>query len=103
MLEIAGDGCKGTSVVVIAATHDQELVDLLRGLYVVHNFTDSIDAEGLTFDYKLYPGAATTRNAIALLGQRGAPADVVVHALERARGLDAARQAGRGQGSIGAP
>ena len=63
--------------VVVAATHDQELVDLLQGLYVAHHFTDSIDSHGLSFDYKLHPGPATTRNAIALLGQRGAPAEVV--------------------------
>jgi len=92
---VATNGAGPAPHVVIAATHDQELVDLLQGLYVAHHFTDSIDSAGLTFDYTLHPGAATTRNAIALLGQRGAPADVVAHALERARGLDAARQAGR--------
>ena len=77
--------------VVLMATHDQELVDLLEGIYASHHFADTIDAEGLAFDYRLQPGAATTRNAIALLGQRGAPQELVAHALARAQALDRAR------------
>ena len=100
---VAARGPEPARHVVIAATHDQELVDLLQGHYAAHHFTDSIDSQGLTFDYKLHPGPATTRNAIALLGQRGAPAEVVAHALERARRLlDAARQAARSQEATGA-
>jgi DNA mismatch repair ATPase MutS len=94
---VAPHGSGSARHVVIAATHDQELVDLLEGLYEPHHFTDRIDAHGLVFDYTLRPGAATTRNAIALLGQRGAPADVVAHALNRAGRLDKARQAARSQ------
>ena len=59
--------------VVLAATHDQELVGLLDGIYAPHHFADTVGAAGLVFDYKLQPGAATTRNAILLLAQRGAP------------------------------
>jgi len=80
-----------TPHVVIAATHDQELVDLLAGTYAAYHFTDRMDANGLTFDFRLQPGAATTRNAIALLELRGAPSNLVAHALERARKLDDAR------------
>ena len=78
--------------VVLAATHDQELVDLLQGIYAAHHFTDSIDSAGLSFDYKLLPGPATTRNAIALLAQRGAPSELVAHALALAESLDRARR-----------
>jgi DNA mismatch repair ATPase MutS len=77
---------------VLVATHDQELVDLLDGIYAANHFTDAIDPSGLSFDYHLQPGAATTRNAIALLGRRGAPEDLVAHALARARALDQARR-----------
>jgi DNA mismatch repair ATPase MutS len=77
----------------MVATHDRELVDLLQGLYAAHHFTDSLGSNGLAFDYKLHPGPATTRNAIALLGQRGAPAEVVWRALDRAEKLDRVRQA----------
>ena len=76
---------------VLVATHDQELVDLLDGIYAAYHFTDTIDDSGLAFDFRLQPGAATTRNAIALLGQRGAPPDLVAHALARAQALDRAR------------
>ena len=43
--------------VVLAATHDQELVGLLDGIYAPHHFADTVDAAGLVFDYKLQPGA----------------------------------------------
>jgi hypothetical protein len=77
--------------IVIAATHDQELVDLLEGQYTPFHFSDTLDAEGLAFDYRLRPGPATTRNAIALLGLRGAPPELVERALARAALLDQAR------------
>jgi DNA mismatch repair ATPase MutS len=77
---------------VLAATHDQELVDLLRETYAAYHFTDTIDEQGLSFDFRLQPGAATTRNAILLLRLRGAPDGLVEHALARAAELDRARQ-----------
>lgn len=70
---------------VVAATHDQELVDLLRATYAPYHFADTIDDSGLTFDYTLRPGPATTWNAIALLRLRGAPTPLVERALARAR------------------
>jgi DNA mismatch repair ATPase MutS len=79
--------------VVIAATHDGELLDLLRDRYRPFHFTDRLDADGLVFEYRLQPGPATTRNAIALLKLHGAPASVVARALELASKLD--RQRGR--------
>lgn len=81
----------GASHIVVVATHDHELVDLLDGTYVPYHFTDDVNAEGLSFDYRLRPGAATTRNAIALLAQRGAPPDLVARAMDRARELAARR------------
>ena len=78
---------------VLVATHDQELVDLLQGLYAPYHFTDTVAAEGLAFDYQLRPGPSTTRNAIALLAARGAPPDLVAHARALAMALDRARRA----------
>ena len=69
--------------VVIAATHDQELVGWLRGTYEPYHFADQVGDDGLTFDYQLRPGPARTRNAIALLKLRGAPAELVSRALAR--------------------
>jgi DNA mismatch repair ATPase MutS len=79
--------------VVIAATHDAELVELLADLYEPHHFTDEIGPEGMVFEHRLRPGPATTRNAIALLRMHGAPDELVARALARAADLDRQRAA----------
>jgi hypothetical protein len=78
--------------IVIAATHDHELVDLLRETHEPYHFTDTVGPEGLTFEYKLEPGPATTRNAITLLELNGAPPELVERALRRAVLLDEERR-----------
>jgi hypothetical protein len=88
--ELIGDG-RGKNHVVLAATHDAELVELLRGDYDAFHFTDTIGPDGLTFDHRLAPGAATTRNAITLLELHGAPPAMVARALARAAELDRER------------
>ncbi|MEO8681687.1 MAG: hypothetical protein ABI665_21760 [Vicinamibacterales bacterium] len=74
--------------VVIAATHDGELVDLLPTLYDSYHFGDAIGADGLVFDHRLQSGRATTRTAIALLRQSGAPARLLRRAETVAARLD---------------
>jgi DNA mismatch repair ATPase MutS len=83
------DAAPGAPHVVIAATHDQELVDLLAGVYAPYHFTDRVDEHGLVFDFQLRPGPARTRNAIALLARRGAPPELVRQATARAQSLTA--------------
>jgi energy-coupling factor transporter ATP-binding protein EcfA2 len=83
----------GQPHVVLAATHDGELVELLHDSYVVFHLGDAIGPGGLSFDYRLTPGPATSRNAIALLKLNGAPASLVEHALSRAAELDRRRAA----------
>ena len=78
--------------VVIAATHDSELLDLLGDHYAAFHFGDSLGPSGLAFDYHLEPGPATTRNAITLLRLNGAPESLVEGALARAAELDRARK-----------
>jgi hypothetical protein len=85
---LVGDG---RPHVVLAATHDAELVDLLRASYAVFHLSDGIGPDGLTFDYRLTPGPATSRNAITLLQLNGAPQSLVDRALARAAALDRAR------------
>jgi hypothetical protein len=75
--------------IVIAATHDVEVVTLLEGIYASFHFVDRMEADGLVFEYRLAPGPSTTRNAIALLELNGAPAALVRHARERAARLSA--------------
>src|SRR5215831_12497466 len=53
------------------------LVDLLRDKYAAYHLADSIGPNGLIFEYRLMPGEATIRNAIALLELSGAPDAVV--------------------------
>jgi hypothetical protein len=77
--------------VVLAATHDHELVDLVNGPYASYHFSDTVGDSGLAFDYQLQPGISRTRNAIALLRLRGAPPSLVEHALARAAALDESR------------
>jgi hypothetical protein len=89
---LGSDG-RRRSHVVLAATHDSELVALLHGVYAPYHFGDSVGAEGLTFDYRLEEGPATTRNAIALLELRGAPDAVVSRALALAATIDRQRNA----------
>jgi len=76
--------------VVIAATHDRELVRLLDGQYAPYHFTDTVGSDGLSFDYRLREGPAVSRNAVALLEAYGAPARVVRRARARQADLDGA-------------
>jgi hypothetical protein len=91
LLELVSNAGRTNPHVVIAATHDGELVDLLPDNYSAFHFGDVVGPEGLIFDHQLRPGPATTRNAIALLRLHGAPQDLVRRALECAAMLDAQR------------
>jgi DNA mismatch repair ATPase MutS len=81
------------SHVVIAATHDGELVNLLPECYDAYHFGDSIGPDGLVFDHRLKAGPATTRTAIALLRQSGAPERLLNRATATAALLDGQRNA----------
>ena len=81
--------------VVIAATHDGELVNLARDCYEAYHFGDSIGSEGLVFDHQLKPGPATTRTAIALLRQSGASERLLERASLTATRIDLHRQGGQ--------
>ncbi|MBQ7848414.1 MAG: hypothetical protein IJ343_01655 [Clostridia bacterium] len=62
----------------LAATHDLELCTLLEDSFDMAHFEEQVTADELSFDYRLRPGPATSRNAIrllALLGYDGALVD----------------------------
>jgi hypothetical protein len=69
---------------VVAATHDAELIALLRETFVPHYFTEHIDDGKLVFDYRLHRGALAPRNALAVLALVGFPARVLEDARELA-------------------
>jgi DNA mismatch repair ATPase MutS len=89
-----GDGPRRPHL-VLAATHDLELVELTSGRFAACHFGDAIGADGLTFSHRLQPGPSTSRNAIALLRLHGAPDALVNRAMSTAALLDQQRTARR--------
>jgi DNA mismatch repair ATPase MutS len=77
--------------IVLAATHDGELVDLVSGTFEAYHFGDSVGPDGLMFDHRLQHGPATTRNAVALLRLHGAPETLLARAVTTAEMLDRQR------------
>jgi hypothetical protein len=72
---------------VVAATHDLELLELLSGTYDMHHFREQIVENNLTFDFLIQSGPSSTRNAIALLGLMRYPESLVNDALAAIDGL----------------
>ena len=67
--------------IVMAATHDIELAELLGHQYESHHFREIISNQQMAFDYKLQQGTSSTRNAIAILEMYDFPKSVVSEAL----------------------
>jgi hypothetical protein len=65
---------------VVAATHDRELCDLLGAEFQFGFFTEELQGDDVVFDYRLRPGVLERTNAIALLERAGFPAEVVADA-----------------------
>ena len=70
-----------SKALVFAATHDIELTTLLSGQYDNYHFQEKVTDDEVIFDFKLYSGPATTRNAIKLLKTIGYNSDII-HAAE---------------------
>jgi len=71
---------RGNDIVVVA-THDIELLPLLKDSYQPYHFRESIEGDALMFDYQLRAGASSSRNAIALLRLMRYPDDLVADAV----------------------
>ncbi len=54
-------------MICFAATHDIELTTLLNDAYDLYHFQEEVKDDDILFDYLLYKGPATSRNAIRLL------------------------------------
>ena len=73
----------------IVATHDRELVDILKENYEFYYFSENVDThKGLSFDYKIKKGVSQTRNAIRLLEYMSYPKAITNAAYKRAETLD---------------
>ncbi len=77
------------NAISIVATHDRELVDILKNEYEFYYFSEKVDnKEGLSFDYKLKKGVSKTRNAIKLLEFIGYPKEIIKKAYDRSENLE---------------
>jgi hypothetical protein len=65
------------NVICVVATHDIELAHILASCYENYHFKEEIVGDQVVFNYKLYNGMSTTRNAIKLLKMLGYSTDIV--------------------------
>ncbi|MCR4754683.1 MAG: hypothetical protein K5868_04025 [Lachnospiraceae bacterium] len=70
--------------IIMAATHDLELTELLKDYYDNYHFEEIIENDDIRFEYRLMTGSATTRNAIKLLDIMGYDKTLVKQAEEMA-------------------
>ena len=70
----------------LAATHDIELCDLLKGCYGMVHFEEQVGEKDMLFDYVMREGKATSRNAINLLQLIGFDQKIVDNAHKKASG-----------------
>lgn len=75
----------GVNGLILAATHDLELTELLKDCYDNYHFEETIVDDDISFAYKLLPGEATTRNAIKLLSIMGYDEALVKEAEDMAK------------------
>jgi len=82
------DFLKDENCVAIVATHDIELTDITNAYFDNFHFRETINDEGIVFDYTIYPGKATTKNAIKLLSFTGYDKQITDKAEEIARDFE---------------
>jgi DNA mismatch repair ATPase MutS len=79
---------KGKSISIVA-THDRELVEILKENYEFYYFSENVDStKGLSFDYKLKRGVSQTRNAIKLLEYSSYPQVIIDNSYKRAESIE---------------
>ncbi len=67
--------------IVMVSTHDLELTDLLKEKnFDLYHFSETIENERLTFDYRIKPGKPTSGNAIKILELYDYPSEVTENA-----------------------
>lgn len=84
---------KHKQTLAFVATHDIELTEILSEICDNVHFEEQVTKEnGVTFDYKLHLGPATTRNAIELLQVLQYPKAIVADAKNMAENFDRDRK-----------
>ncbi|MFD3156617.1 MutS family DNA mismatch repair protein [Haloimpatiens sp. FM7330] len=62
---------------VMVATHDLEITNMVDDMYDCYYFTENVGKEGLEFDYKIKEGISSTRNAVKILEYMGYPKTII--------------------------
>jgi len=62
---------------VLVATHDIELAEMLEQEYDLYHFTETVENKALHFDHSIKPGQLRTRNAIKILELSNYPSEVI--------------------------
>lgn len=75
----------GRKALCFAATHDVELTTLLASDFDNYHFQEEVVDNNVLFNFKLFKGPATTRNAIKLLNMIGYNKSIISGAESRAR------------------
>ena len=73
-----------SNCICLCASHDIELTQILVDKVENYHFQEFFEDENIKFDYKIYPGKSTTRNAIKLLKILGYDERIVDNAEQRA-------------------
>ncbi|HEY5562361.1 MAG TPA: DNA mismatch repair protein MutS [Clostridiaceae bacterium] len=71
--------------ICLCATHDIELTQILGNSVENYHFQEFFDEDKIRFDYKIYSGKSSTRNAIKLLKILGYDENIVNNAEQRAQ------------------
>ena len=81
---------KGNNLVFIS-THDIELTQLLKEEYDLYHFSEHVENQNISFDYKIKEGKMKTRNAIKILEVNGYPSELIAEAREISYEMDKQR------------
>lgn len=77
--------------IVVVATHDIELADMLENEYDLYHFTETVENNELHFDHSIKRGQLRTRNAIKILELSNYPTDIISEARQIAMTLRATK------------
>lgn len=77
------------NVSLVAATHDQELAEILDGIFENKHFEGTVTDTDVAFDYRIREGRCTTRNAISLLQLMGFEPGIISDCISAVSGFEA--------------
>jgi hypothetical protein len=82
------DYLKSENCLAVIATHDIELTEMAEDSFDNYHFQEQIGDDSVNFDYKIYDGRSTTKNAIRLLEFMDYNQEIIVKANALARDFE---------------